>query len=311
MSDENEELKAPPSPVRDQALWVGFFLIVGIVGTLGVLFTMTDAALFRGRYIVSTTVPDAGGIRRGDPVQMRGVNIGRVMGFTIDAKGVAIRLEIEGEYPVPTDSKVQLKSAGLLGGMVAEILPGSASQRLRYGDTVAGSSEESTMSATQRIMDQATNSINRVDKLLSDDMIKDVHGTTSELASLTKSLSETIKEQREELKSLEASLKKNSDGVQRVTNGPELDRAMKRLDEISARAEKVATSLDTSAKAVESMMGRIDRGEGTLGKLSKDDELYKNLNDTVKSINQASAEMTKLIEEMKKNPKKFFKFSVF
>jgi len=233
------------------------------------------------------------------------------MGFSIDQQGVAIRLEIEGEYPVPTDSKVQLKSAGLLGGMVADVLPGASAQRLRYGDQLAGVTEEPTTAAMERLMDQARGSISRVDKLLSDDMIKDVHGTTAEMSSLTKSLSATIQEQRAELKALEESLKKNSDGMQRVTSGPELDRAMKRLDEISARAEKVAGSLDESAKSVENMMGRIDRGEGTLGKLSKDDELYKNLNETAKSINQASTEMTKLIEEMKKNPKKFFKFSVF
>ena len=45
MSDNEEELKAPPSPVRDQALWVGFFLIVGIVGTLaGKLKRSRDAS---------------------------------------------------------------------------------------------------------------------------------------------------------------------------------------------------------------------------------------------------------------------------
>ena len=39
-------------------------------------------------------VPDAGGVRRGDPVQMRGVNIGRVVGFGMVPEGVEIRLEL-------------------------------------------------------------------------------------------------------------------------------------------------------------------------------------------------------------------------
>jgi hypothetical protein len=100
MSDE----QAARPRTRDQALWVGLFIIVALGTTLGLLFTLTDAALFRGRYIVTTNVPDAGGIRRGDPVQMRGVSIGRVMGFAIDKQGVTLRLEIEGVYPLPEDS---------------------------------------------------------------------------------------------------------------------------------------------------------------------------------------------------------------
>src|SRR4051794_29855095 len=112
-ADEAEELPpAPPSRGRDQAIWVGFFLVVGIIAILAALFILTDAAFFRGRYIVSTTVPNAGGIRRGDPVQMRGVNIGRIQKFKISKDQVDIRLELEGEYDVPADSHVELKSAG-------------------------------------------------------------------------------------------------------------------------------------------------------------------------------------------------------
>ena len=96
-------------------MWVGLFLILGLMAVLAALFVLTDAAIFRGRYIVSTHVADAGGIRRGDPVQMRGVNIGRVQRFQIDKDRVEIRLELEGEYPVPKDSHVELKSSGLAG----------------------------------------------------------------------------------------------------------------------------------------------------------------------------------------------------
>ena len=81
--DEEEPPVAPPSRGADQAVWVGFFLVVGIIAIFAALFILTDAALFRGRYIVSTVVTDAGGIRRGDPVQMRGVNIGRVQRYRV------------------------------------------------------------------------------------------------------------------------------------------------------------------------------------------------------------------------------------
>jgi phospholipid/cholesterol/gamma-HCH transport system substrate-binding protein len=95
------------------------------------LFTLTDAATFRGRYVVTTVVPDAGGIRRGDPVQMRGVNIGRVQAFHISEAGVAVRFEIEGEYKIPKDSKVELKSFSLLSGLAAIVIPGSSTTPAR------------------------------------------------------------------------------------------------------------------------------------------------------------------------------------
>lgn len=120
---------APPRPGRHREAWVGLFVVAGILATVVLLAVMTDAALFRGRYIVTTNVAQAGGIRKGDPVQMRGVNIGRVLGFSIGKENVDIRLEIEGEYGVPKDSKVELKSAGLLGGTVADVLPGSSAER--------------------------------------------------------------------------------------------------------------------------------------------------------------------------------------
>jgi len=57
--DESDAPVAPPSRGRDQAVWVGFFLVVGIIAIFAALFILTDAAFFRGRYIVSTVVTDA------------------------------------------------------------------------------------------------------------------------------------------------------------------------------------------------------------------------------------------------------------
>ena len=111
-----DEGGGPPIKGGNQTLWVGVFLILGMICILAALFILTDAAIFRGRYIVTTNVPDAGGIRRGDPVQMLGVNIGRVQRFKIDPKGVSIRLELEGEYDVPADSTVLLRAERAGGG---------------------------------------------------------------------------------------------------------------------------------------------------------------------------------------------------
>ena len=55
----------------------------------------------------------------------------------------------------------------------------------------------------------------------------------------------------------------------------------------------------------------MDRGEGSLGKLSKDDQLYVNTNEAVMSLNKAAAEMQKLLADVRREPKRYFKVSVY
>ncbi|MBV9772798.1 MAG: MCE family protein, partial [Gemmatimonadetes bacterium] len=117
---------------------IGLFVLIGIVAVIVALLMLTDPGTFRGRINVSTAVGNAGGIRKGDPVQMRGVNIGRIRQFSIGPGGVVISLELEKEYPVPKDSHVLLKSNGLLGGMVADIAPGKSAERVEDGDVLPG-----------------------------------------------------------------------------------------------------------------------------------------------------------------------------
>jgi phospholipid/cholesterol/gamma-HCH transport system substrate-binding protein len=313
-----EEDGGPPSKGGHQTLWVGVFLIFGLVAGLAALFILTDAAIFRGRYIVTTHVPNAGGIRRGDPVQMLGVNIGRVQRFKIDHSGVAIRLELEGEYDVPKDSHILLKSSGLLGGMIADIVPGDSTERLRNGDTIPGQSEEAMMDIANRVTVQVEAVLERVQRMLSDPNIESVGNTTRNLEAgsgqmrkLLADMNVAVNDQRRELKGLTASLQRSAEGFEKVATGPELERTMKQIDAATARIDTVMASLDRTSTAVESVMGRLDRGEGTLGKLMRDEELYRNMNAAMLNMNQATVNINKLSEEVRRNPQKYLKLSVF
>ena len=311
----NDRAAAPPPDPRlrgrDREMWVGVFVVVGILVTLGLLFVMTDAATFRGRYIITTFVPNAGGIRRSDPVQMRGVNIGRVQRFKMAPQGVAIRLEIEGEYDVPADSHVELRSSGLMGGIVADIVPGESTKSLKNGDTIPGKSEEGMMDQTNRIAGQVETVLGRVDTLLDKSTIDNVHASSADLRKLLGQLQATVAEQRRELTTLNRSLRKSSEGIERasagiekVTTAPELDRTVKRLDTLTQRIDEATATLGRSSKSMESVMARLDRGEGTLGKLTKDDKLYNNLN-------EAAVNFSKLADDIRKQPRKYINLKVF
>ncbi|MDP9349758.1 MAG: MlaD family protein, partial [Gemmatimonadota bacterium] len=129
----DDQLPTVPMRSSSREIQLGFFVLAGIVAVIVALMMLTDPGTFRGRYHVATMVQSAGGLRKGDPVQMRGVNIGRVRGFAIEPEGVRIRMEMEREYPVPADSRVELESGGLLGGMIVEIVPGRSRAELEDG----------------------------------------------------------------------------------------------------------------------------------------------------------------------------------
>ena len=304
----------PPAPVRrglDREVMVGLFVIGGVAAVVIALFTLTDAAMFRGRYVVTTVVPDAAGIRKGDPVLMRGVNIGRVQRFDIDKDKVAIRLEVEGEYRIPKDSRVEIKGQGLLGGMAADVVPGQSSDVLRGGDTMPGGLGAGVFEKVNELSASADKALGRVQALLSDTTVKNIESGSTELDRLLKEMRGTVGEQRGELKKLTTNLRKTSESLQQATSGPELERAVKRMDAITKQLDEAAASLDRTSRSAEAVLGRMDRGEGSLGKLSKDDELYVNANEAVMSLNKAAAEMQKLLADVRREPKRYFKVSVF
>ena len=312
MPEKNDSASTvEPRRAQNREVWVGLFVILGVVAVFATLFTLTDAALFRGRYIVSTIVPDAGGIRRGDPVQMRGVNIGRVQAFRISHEGVEIRLEIEGEYEIPNDSRVELKSFSLLSGLAAIVIPGSSTTYVSSGDRLPGTSEAGIMETATNIADEAEKTLGRVQALLSEGTVQNVEASTDRVKTLLGQLSRVTEEQRKELNGLMASLRVSAGEVEKAATGPELEAALKRIDLLTQKADTTVDSLQRSSGSLETLVKRIEKGEGTLCKLSSDEALYASMNKTAESLNAAAGDLRALLQDVKQNPKRYVKFSIF
>ena len=88
--------------------------------------------------------------------------------------------------------------------------------------------------------------------------------------------------------------------------------ANKTLDKYGSVAERVdidklngtIEQFNQTANKLNNVISGIQNGEGSLGKLAKDEELYNNLTKTSNSLNQ-------LVEDFKTNPKRYVNFSVF
>ena len=301
----------PPSRARDREVWVGVFVILGVAAVLISLFTLTDAALFRGRYKIQTIVEDAGGIRRGDPVQMRGVNIGRVTSFKIVPEGVAVTLEVEGEYLIPADSQVELRSSSLLGGMVANVVPGISDQDLSWGDTLPGIIGKGVFDQIDELQDHADKALVRVQNLLDEQTIQNVHEGGQDLRQLLRQLNEVTTEQRGELAAITSSLRRAAEGLEKTATGPQLNRAVQRIDTLTEKLDSTAAALVRSSHSAESILARMDRGEGTLGKLSRDEALYDRAAEAAASMKKAADELSELAADVRTQPKKYVHLSIF
>jgi phospholipid/cholesterol/gamma-HCH transport system substrate-binding protein len=294
------------APIRQprREVSVGLFVVVGLLAVLVALFALTDPGTFRGRYHVSTVVQDAGGIRKGDPVQLKGVNIGRIRDFTITGRGVRISMELDAQYPVPADSRISIVSGGLLQSMVAEVVPGDSPERVRDG-AVLPSAEQATFTQTaEQLGGRADTVLLRAADLLSRDNIASVGASTQQMQELLVALTGLAAEQRQQLNALTSSLTRSARGIEGAATQPELARALARTDSMSLRLDAATASLQQASTSLASLVTRMESGEGTLGKLMRDDRLYDNLNAAVTDLNR-------LTTDIRQNPRRYINVSVF
>jgi phospholipid/cholesterol/gamma-HCH transport system substrate-binding protein len=307
LSDE-ELLAAVPTGTGGREAKVGFFVLLGLVSFIVVLFWMTDPATLRGRYLVVTTVSDAGGVRAGDPVQMQGVNIGRVHDFEMVGPGrVDIQLEIEGEWSIPQGSRTVMGESGLFGGRTLVIERGASSAMIEPGDTLPGegSAGGGLLGSVDEISAQAGAVLNAIDSLLSPSTIGSVQGSARELEQLLSELTLVTREQRATIGRLTESLARSAEGLESAAGaGPDVARAAARADSAMAVLTVATENLDALTTSLRSVLARMDEGEGTLGRLSTDAALYDNLNAAVESFNA-------LIQDLQANPNRYINISIF
>jgi len=302
---EAELNDAVPPAGKGRELRVGIFVLLGILASVAVLFITTDPGTFRGRYIVTTTMSSAGGVRAGDPVQMRGVNIGRVKGFALTRDAVRISLEIEGEWEIPADSRTRLSGLGILSGRTVEVIPGDASRTLEPGENLPGASGRDVNAAIDSASADVEVSLNRLRELLAEPTVRSVRESVQEVNGLLAEMSTLTREQRAELNRLTESLNRSARNLETVTDAsPEAARAVARADSALARINAAGGSLEGAAASLETILARLESGEGTLGQLARNDSLYVNLNRAIESIHL-------LASDVRENPGRYVKVEIF
>lgn len=296
---------AVPRQSGGRELRVGLFVLVGLISFLAVLYLTTDPALFRGRYVVTTVVDHAGGMRVGDPVQMRGVNIGRVHEFSLAGEGVRIALEIEGKWEIPRDSRTRITGVGLLGGRVVEVVRGDSPEVLPPGGEIPGTSTEDLTGEAEELTAEARSALQRIQAVLSEPTVSAVQGSARELETLLGQLEAFTREQRAQVDRLTESLNRSARGLEEAAAaGPDAARAVARADSALATLNRTGASLEEASASLRNVLAGLDRGEGTLGQLARNDSLYHNLNRAAESLHL-------LTTDLRENPGRYLSVEIF
>lgn len=307
---ENELSQAVPEQKGSRDASVGVFVVLGLITFVTLLWLLTDPAWFRGRYMLTTAVEDVAGLRNGDPIQMRGVNIGRVhrSRMTPGEDSVIIMLEIEGEWDIPTNSIVELLSGGLLsGGRTVEVRPGDSNVFVGSGGHLPGRVELGVLENTDVLAAQGEELLGRLNNLISDSTVASIEGTLSGMQVLIGEFAELAEERGEDIGDLITELKSTAEGLGEAT-GPEfranLNSTVARADSMMASMNTASAQLTRVSTSLEVILGRMERGEGTLGQLSVNDSLYV-------TMTAAATSLQSLLEDLKANPGKYINLSIF
>ena len=284
-------------------------LWIGILGILSLLILYVLINFFKGVNLVEeenvfyVRFDNVEGIVQTSPVFINGYKVGSVRDLVYDfenGNGVIVELSVDKRLRIPEGSYAEVKTA-LLGSSTVNIVSGNGGGYLVPGDTIQGRLDGGAMGEASKMIPAVADVIPKVDSVLVslNDVLTDpaIKNTLANVEQLTAQLNGTSAELDRLVK---GDVRKAAGKL--VALEDEMLELSSRLNEIEY--EKLVNSLETSLNNIEEVTASLNSGEGTAGMLLKDSTLYTKLNATCEAA-------TLLLEDLKKNPKRYVHFSVF
>ncbi len=119
---------------------VGIFVVICLLGVAYLTFNLGNVSFLDDRsYSLFAKFTSVSGLKVGSPVEMVGMEIGRVAGFSMDQKDqvAVVELRIGNEFNIYDDAIATIKSNGLLGDRFVNIEPGGGGSLLEPRGTIS------------------------------------------------------------------------------------------------------------------------------------------------------------------------------
>ncbi len=242
---------------------VGILILIGILILFYMSFRIGKFGVFRETgYDITVLLDSANGLDTKSPVQIAGVEVGKVKSITLDGFKAMITLTIKKGVRIPVDSKVAIKTQGMLGEKYIEIIPGKATQMLASGESI-----KEVLSTAN--LDEIFDNINVAAKNFGETM-GDFKGLIGD-------------REKENIKKSLANINRLADSAARLMS--EVEEGKGTLGLLVKDDTLYKDAKDTMA-SLKSISSDIEQGKGTLGKLAKDDTIYNEAKETISNIKE-------------------------
>ena len=295
---------------------VGFLAIVGIIMSVFSYNYLKGINLFEKNRNFKIIYTKVDGLSVSNPVTLNGLKIGNVKKIKfnpLNSKELIIDVVVENDIKFPKTSIAELYETGLIGGKAIAIIPDymNDSTIASDGDFLKGVNKPGLTELVNQILPQVQLQLEGVMKnaeivfkninnLFDEETKKELKYSiqnfsllTSNLNNTSKNISDLINKNSNNFSSAILDFKNASKNIRSISDsisGKEITNITNNLNELLNNLKIISNNLNNS--------------KGSIGKLINDDSIYSNLE-------KASNELNILIEDIKINPGRYIKFSVF
>jgi phospholipid/cholesterol/gamma-HCH transport system substrate-binding protein len=292
----------------------------GILAVLAIFLLIYGYSFLKGSNIFKTSrtfhvlYENVEGLPISAPVTINGFTIGSVkkIDFINNEGTLIVTFDLNREFEFSKKSTIRIYSTSFIGGKALAIIPDMDLTNLaKTGDTLYGEIEKGMMETVTgnlkplekkifTALDGLDELLNNVNSILDD-------STKDNLKDAVSSLNTTMASFKNTSATLEGLLIDNKSKLEHTfTNLEVTSENFSKFSDSLAKIDlqKLTVSLEETLGNFNSVMSKIENGEGSIGKLINDEELYNNLDG-------ASKELEDLLRDLKENPKRYMHFSVF
>ncbi|MEW6162194.1 MAG: MlaD family protein [Nitrospirota bacterium] len=316
--------------IKKQLLWSK--LKVGLVITLALL-TLFIAVFFAGSIerILSpeadlkAQIQNVKGLRRGAPVWVSGIEVGSVKSIDLHTVyGTIVTLSIDRNALgfLKKDAEASVLTMGLLGDKYIELSNGTqGAEPIKPGDMIKGA----TQFELKDVMEASTSSIEKIAGFISklENLVTKIEKGEGAIAKFLTdpSIYENLRETTKTLSLILKDIENRRGTFKMLVEDPSLynrilaatssiEEFSKVLNERGGTLRRLAEdpelyeNLNKASQQLSSILEKIETGEGIAGDLIADRKFASDLRDTI-------VEIRKLTKDIRENPRKYFKFSLF
>lgn len=313
---------------KSTVLSIGATFVVAIIIFIWGYNYLKGRDLFRNEKVFYARYHKVSGLINANPVLIHGMQVGQVrnISFTADHSGdLMVEMVITKTFPIPKDTKARIINATLLGDKSVDLVLGKSSVLAKSGDTLAGSVEvtlqEEVNAALAPMKARAETILSNMDSLVASisnmfnadatanmkNSIKDIQSTFHNLNDASANLNVMIRDNNlrishaiANIDSLSSTLNDKRDDVGKIVYN------FKNISDSLSKAQLVQTIEQTkqTLKHVNQLLDKVNQGQGTVGALMTNDSLYK-------VLNQSTLQLNLLLKDIRENPQRYVKFSLF